>query len=484
MKYESVIGLEIHVQLSTLSKVFCGCSTKFGKEPNTLICPVCLGLPGVLPVLNQKALEYTVKTGLALNCEISSYSKFDRKTYFYPDLPKNFQISQYDMPIAMNGYLVITNREFQKRIEIIRVHLEEDAGKLVHISKNGRIEESEESLVDFNRTGIPLMEIVTAPDINSTDEAYEFLTALKNILMYLDVSDCNMEEGSLRCDANISIRPEGTKELGVKVEVKNMNSFKNLKDALEYEIERQINILESGEKIERETMLWDADSKITMPMRSKEQAHDYRYFPEPDLTPIVIDKLFIEEIRKTLPELPVERKERFIRKYKIPEYDAEVLTSSRDLADYYEECTMIYDNFKAISNWVMVDLLGFLKACNLEIKESNVKPSELVNLLKLRDDRTISGKIAKQVFEDMFKTGKSASDIIREKNLVQITDEGELNKIIEKVLSENQKSVSDYKIGKEKAFTFLIGQIMKMTGGKANPQIINKILKEKLPGDR
>lgn len=468
MNYEPVIGLEVHVQLSTNSKVFCCCSTKFGSEPNTLTCPVCLGLPGVLPVLNKKALEYIVRTGLSLNCEISNYSKFDRKTYFYPDLPKNFQISQYDMPIAKDGYLIIKYNGIQKKIGINRVHLEEDAGKLVHISKKGRIAESEESLVDLNRTGIPLMEIVTAPDIGSSDEAYEYLVSLKNILMYIEVSDCNMEEGSLRCDANISIKPVGSMELGIKVEVKNMNSFKNLKEALEYEIKRQIDIVSSGGKIERETMLWDADGQVTNPMRSKEQAHDYRYFPEPDLAPVIFDKSFIEDIRKNLPEMPLAKKERFTNEYKIPEYDAEVLTSSKDLAKYYEECVKIHNNPKLISNWVM------------ETKKTPVSPEKLANLLRLIENKTISGKIAKEVFEDMFKTGKSADEIIKEKNLIQITDEKELEEIIEKVILQNQKSVSDYKSGKEKSFTFLIGQIMKETKGCANPQIANRLLKVKL----
>ena len=478
--YEVVIGLEVHVQLKTNSKLFCGCSTKFGSPPNTQTCPVCLGLPGVLPVLNKKAIELAVRAALALNCEIEEYSKFDRKNYFYPDLPKNYQISQYDKPFSKNGYIDIVVNNEKRRIRIKRVHLEEDAGKLVHISASGQIATAEGSLVDLNRTGIPLLEIVSEPDISSPLEAYEYLLALKSILQYIGVSDCDMEKGTLRCDANISVKLKGENKLGEKVEIKNLNSFKNVQKALEYESIRQIDALKNGEKLVQETRLWDANENITYSMRTKEEAHDYRYFPEPDLVPLRLTKEMVEEIKKSLVELPQVREERFVKEYNLPEYDAKVLTSSKDIADYFEKCVSLYNKPKSISNFVMVELLGLLNANNMEILESPIKPESLVKLIKLIDEGVISSKIAKVVFEEMFSTKKDPELIVKEKGLVQITDEKTITQMVEKVIKDNPKIVEEYKGGKEKVLGNLVGQVMKMSNGKANPQIVNKILREKI----
>jgi len=501
MNYQSVIGLEVHTQLKTRSKLFCACSTEFGLPPNSNICPVCTGQPGVLPVLNKKAIEYAIRTAIALNCKIAERAIFARKNYFYPDLPKNYQISQYEMPLAEDGYLEILNAENaeisrrmqKKRIGIERVHLEEDAGKLLHAIG---AQELDYSLVDFNRTGIPLLEIVSAPEIYSPEEAYIYLQTLKSILQYLEVSDCDMEKGSLRCDANVSVRPQNVASrfigtLGVKTEIKNMNSFKALKEALTYEITRQIEVLESGEKIVQETRLWDADKGITQSMRSKEYAHDYRYFPEPDLVPLVLEKDFIEEIRKSLSELPTARKERFIKEYQLSEYDAGVLTAEKMLADYYEETInrlQITDYklqiiSKTTANWITTELLGRLNAENKTITESTVKPEDLAGLIKLIQEGIISGKIAKTVFEEMYKTGKKAEEIVKEKGLIQIADEKEIAKIVEEVLKENEPVVKEYKAGKERAIGALVGAVMKKTSGRANPQIVNKILKQKLEGE-
>jgi len=474
MDYEVIIGLEVHAELLTDSKIFCSCTTEFGGAPNTHCCPVCLGLPGVLPVTNEKAIELGVKAALALNCEISPYSKFDRKNYFYPDLPKAYQISQYDLPLARNGYLEIEVDGKTKKIGITRVHLEEDAGKLVH-SETGNY-----SLVDYNRTGVPLIEIVTEPDLRSPAEAKIFLEKLKSILQYAEVSDCKMQEGSLRCDANVSIRPVGSKEFGTKTELKNMNSFKAVQKGLEYEVKRQKKLLERGEKIIQETRRWDENSNKTYAMRSKEEAHDYRYFPEPDLPPIVLEKDYIEKIRKTLPEMPHARKKRYIEEYGLPEYDAGVITSSKALADFFEECVREYDEAKTVSNWVMGELLGTLNAMDKEIDEIALTPKHLADMLKLIDKGTISGKIAKKVFKEMIETGKSPNEIVEEKGLKQIADEGELSKIVDKVMADNPKSVEDYRAGKKKAIGYLVGQVMKETRGKANPQLVNKLLKEKL----
>lgn len=480
MEYEPVIGLEVHVHLATRSKIFCSCSTEFGQPPNSLTCPVCLGLPGSLPVLNKLALKYAIKTALALNCKIACFIKFDRKNYFYPDLPKNFQISQYDKPLSYDGYLDIILDRRVKRIGIKRVHLEEDAGKLLHEN----IEDG--SLIDYNRSGIPLLEIVSLPDINSPDESYEYLLNLKAILRYLEVSDCDMEKGSLRCDANISLRPAGSKGLGIKVELKNMNSFKGIRSALEFEIRRQEGILKRGEELFQETRLWDEEIEGTTSMRTKEEAHDYRYFPEPDLAPFIIEEKEIKEIASALPEFPNQRRERFIRDYGIPSYNASVLTFDKPLADYFEECIKSYNNPKIISNWIMTELLGQLNLRKIKIENLNLKlkPSDLTEMLKMIEQGTISGKIAKEIFAEMIATGKSAPTIVGEKSLQQLSDPEQLEKIIEKVFNENLESVEDYLKGKENAFMFLVGQVMKETKGKANPLLVNEILKKRLKGEK
>ncbi len=533
MEYETIIGLEIHVQLKTKSKIFCSCSTEFGAVPNSQVCPVCLGLPGVLPVLNKTALEYAIKAALALNCQIAKKSIFARKNYFYPDLPKSYQISQYEEPLSNKGFVeMVTGPAGQanqasgvKKIRITRVHLEEDAGKLLHE------EVKDSTLIDLNRCGVPLIEIVTEPDIKSPKEAHEFLTILKSILQYIEISDCNMEEGSLRCDANISIRKEGEK-LGVKTEIKNMNSFKAVERALDYEINRQIKALKEGKRIIQETRLWDENKEITTSMRAKEEAHDYRYFPEPDLVPIEVDREWIERIRKSLPELPEARKARFIKAYQIPDYDASILTSSRELADYYEECIKASSPLvprglevpegelgipkesreararsselnkealrfhrrnlvtlraksqagrnKSIANWIMSELLRELKEKDIGIEECKVSPKHLAEMVALIDKGSISGKMAKEVFVQMFETGKRASQIVEEKGLAQISDKEALAAVIDKVIEENPKVVEDYKKGKEKALGYLVGQVMKETKGRANPRLVNRLLKEKI----
>lgn len=473
MKYEAVIGLEVHAELLTDSKIFCGCSTKFGSEPNTQVCPVCLGLPGTLPVLNKKVVEYAVRAGLALNCTIANFSKMDRKNYFYPDLPKAYQISQYDLPLCSNGYIEIEVEGGTKRIGIKRIHIEEDAGKLLHEGTDG-------SLVDYNRAGVPLIEIVSEPDISTPEEAYQYLVKLKSILEYTEVSDCKMQEGSLRVDTNVSVRPVGTTELGTKIELKNLNSFKAVQKALEYEIKRQIKVLEEGGTIVQETRRWNEAKGITEPMRTKEEAHDYRYFPEPDLVPIIVTEEWKEEIRKTLPEMPDAKRERFITQYGLPEYDAKVITSSKKMADFFEKCASNYHSPKIVSNWLMGEFARLLNDTGKEIDEVPITPDMLIELLKLVDDNVISGSIAKTVFEEMFFTGKNPQIIVEEKSLRQIADEGELRRIVRKVIEENPKSVEDYKKGKEKALGFLVGQVMKETKGKANPQLTNQLLKEEL----
>ncbi len=481
MEYETVIGLEIHVELLTTSKMFCGCSARvFGEKPNTHTCPVCLGLPGSLPAINKKAVEYTVKIGLALNCEALSFTQFHRKNYFYPDMPKNYQISQYDFPFCVNGYLDVDMGDYVRQVGITRVHLEEDTGKLTHMGKSGRIGGADYSLVDFNRAGVPLVEIVTEPDIRTPEEAKVFTQKLKSILEHLEVSDCNMEEGSLRYDANVSLRPVGAKEFGVKTEVKNMNSFRAIQRALVYEIERQKNLLKSGERVIQETRHWDDVGNITMSLRTKEEAHDYRYFPEPDLVPMELSRIWIDELRTSLPELPNARRKRFIEEYRLPLYDAEFLTSSKAVGDYFEECAKSYPDVKKISNWIIGELTMYLNAANLEIDESAVTPRHLIQLIKLIDEGAISGKMAKNVFEEMFETGKLPKIIVEEKGLVQLTDETEIEKIIGMVLEENANVVEEYKSGKEKAFGFLVGQVMRLTKGRANPQLVNEILRKKL----
>ena len=476
-QYEAVIGLEVHVELKTNTKIFCHSSTEFGAAPNHHVCPVCLGLPGVLPVLNKQVLEYAIKAGLALNCEIADFSKFDRKNYYYPDLPKNYQISQYDLPIARLGHLQIDVDGAQKTIGVTRVHMEEDAGKLVH---QGTISTTPFSLVDYNRTGVPLIEIVSEPDMRSADEAVAYLEKLKMLIQYTDISDCKMQEGSLRCDANISVRPIGQSELGVKAEIKNMNSFKALHKAVSYEIERQIELLEDDGKVIQETRTWDEARGETLSLRSKEEAHDYRYFPDPDLAPLVIDKAWVQEIKDTLPEMPGERKERLVRDYHLPEYDASILTGSRELADYYENCVVEYKQPKIVSNWIMGDLAKLMNADNKEIQEVLVTPQHLGKMLKLLDEGTINGKIAKTVFEEMYHTGADPDAVISAKGLVQISDTGLIEQVMEEVIAANPKSVEDYRAGKVKAIGFLVGQVMKSTKGKANPGLVNELLKAKL----
>ena len=472
--YQTVIGLEVHAHLDTKSKCFCGCSTEFGQRPNSQTCPVCLGLPGSLPVLNESALQLALKAALALKCRISKFIKFDRKNYFYPDLPKNFQISQYDLPLSHDGELYVDTESGVKKIRIRRTHLEEDAGKLIHP------EDGKESLVDFNRCGIALLEIVSEPDLNSPQEAYDYLSRLKAILEYLEVSDCNMEEGSLRCDANISLMPEGRDTPGEKVELKNMNSFKGVKQALEYEMERQKALLDKEEKVVQETRLWDALDCVTVSMRSKEEAHDYRYFPEPDLAPFVLDEKYIKRIKESLPELPQAKAERFAREYKIPRYDAGVLTSDKYLADYFEECVRLYPKSKVISNWIMTELLAHLNSRNIKVRELAIKPKSFVAIFQMMDEGVISGKIAKEILPEMLDSKMEARDIVKEKGMRQITDTKGVEEIVREVIAENPKPLADYYRGKDAAFTFLVGQIMRKSRGRANPQIANKILKESL----
>ena len=477
MEFESVIGLEVHVQMNTNTKIFCGCSTQFGSGPNKQTCPVCLGLPGVLPVFNEEVLRKSVMAGLAINCSISHLSKFDRKNYFYPDLPKAYQITQFDKPICKEGFIEVNSENGKKRIRINRLHMEEDAGKSIHSDDPYK----KVSYVDFNRTGVPLMEIVSEPDLSTADEAYEYLSKLRQIMKYIEVSDCNMEEGSLRCDVNISIRPKGDTKLGQKVEVKNMNSFKAVKAAIDYEFKRQVNCMHDNERIVQETRLWDADKNVSFSMRSKEEAHDYRYFPDPDLPPIVIDDAYITAARNALPELPVARMARFISEYGLPEYDAGVLTAVKQVADYYEAAVKAGANAKRASNWIMSELLARID--DLEtIGSFIVKPASLAKLIIMIDDNTINGKIAKTVFAEMIETGKEPGKIVEEKGLKQVTDTGEIDKIVDDVISASQKSVDDFKNGNEKAIGFLVGQVMKLSKGKANPQMVNEILIRKLKG--
>jgi len=480
MKEEVVIGLEIHIQLMTKSKIFCQCSTDYiGKEPNTNTCPVCLGLPGSLPVLNKKVLEFAVRTSVALNCKINQVSRFHRKNYFYPDLPKAYQISQYDTPLSINGCMEIPLSESKEKrmIRITRVHIEEDAGKLVH---EGDITSSPYSLADYNRCGIPLAEIVTEPDFHSPEEAQIFLIKLRSIVQHLGVCDGNMEEGSMRCDANISLRDAKTGALGTKVEIKNMNSFKAVKKAMQFEVDRQKKLLAEGEKIIQETRHWDESKNITVSMRSKEEAHDYRYFPEPDLLPLKVDLKIVDKIRENLPELPEARRERFINDYQIPRYDAEILTSSKALGDYYEKTASLYSNGKVLSNWIMGELSRYLNEEKVKIEDSPISPKKLAEMLKLIDGRIISVKMAKNVFEKMFKTGKDASQIVKESGISQITDENELLKVIDKVIKENPKSIEDFNQGKENALNYLMGQVMRITKGRAKPDFVFNALKQSI----
>lgn len=470
--FEVVIGLEVHVELKTESKMFCSCPTTFGAEPNTQVCPICLGHPGVLPVINQKAVDYALAVALALNCDIAPECHFARKNYMYPDLPKGYQISQYDFPLASGGFLEIETEEGIKRIGITRVHMEEDTGKSVHTGVFGG------SLVDFNRCGVPLLEIVSEPDLRSPEEARLYLQTLRTLILYTGVSDVKMEEGSLRCDANVSLRPRGSREFGTMSEVKNMNSFRSVKRALEFEAERHYQILASGGRVVRETRHWDEIDGRTFSSRSKEEAHDYRYFPEPDLVPLVIDPAWVEKVRTGLPELPVARRQRLIRDLSLPPGDAWVLTESRELADFFDETVRLFPQPKTVANWLMGELLGYLNAHNLELREVPVTPQHLAGMLESIESGTISSKLGKVVFEDMCRTGKDPETIIRERGLVQIKDEDKIRRLAREAVENNPEAVDSFRAGKEKAIGFLVGQVMKLSGGKANPQKVNEILRE------
>ena len=491
VKYETIIGLEVHSQLLTVSKMYCSCSTDYASTPpNTHACPVCMGMPGVLPTINRRAVEFTVMTALALNCSIPEHAKFDRKNYPYPDLMKGYQISQYDRPMSGNGYLVIDIKGRKKKVGITRVHLEEDVAKLLHRTSP---EGESYSLVDINRAGMPLMEIVSEPDMNSPEEARLYLVKLRAILQYLGVSTGNMEEGSFRCDANISIRPEGAKELMGKVEVKNMNSFRAVYRALEFEEKRQREALDAGGKIAQETRGWVDDKGITVSQRSKEYAHDYRYFPEPDLPPLAFSREMVEQMRNGLPELPEAKFERFAAVYSLTPYDAGLLTDSRPLANYFEECVglsgksggeqNIQKTAKTISNWLLGDFTRLLNSSNSKIEASNIKPGHLVDMLDLVEKGTLSGPLAKTVFEEMFSSGKTAVAIVAERGLEQISDSGELAIIVDKVIADNDKAIADYRAGKEASLTFLIGQVMKASRRKANPAVVRQIIVDKLGGN-
>lgn len=478
MKYEAVIGLEVHTELQTKTKIFCSCRTSFGADPNTNVCPVCLGLPGVLPVLNKKVLEYAVRAGLALNCEISRFSKFDRKNYYYPDLPKNFQTSQFDLPICEHGYLDVEVEGEKRRIRITRAHMEEDAGKLVHHGTS--ITDSDYSLVDYNRTGTPLLEIVSEPDMRSAKEAVAYMEKMRAILQYVGISDCRMEEGSLRCDANVSVRPVGQKELGTKTEIKNINSFKGVERAIEYEAMRQAELLEDGGKVVQETRTWDEKEGVTKSMRTKEEANDYRYFPEPDLVPFTVSDEYIENIRKSLPELPDARKERYMKEFGLSSEDAVFMTNDKATADYFEAAVDADADPKACVNWLMGEFASQLSTDGIEIAKAPVSAENLAALLKLISKGTISGKIAKKVFATMWKEGGNPEEIVKAQGLVQISDTAELSKLVDEVVGKNPKAVEDFKAGKKKAVGALVGQIMKATKGKANPRVINELLNKKL----
>jgi aspartyl-tRNA(Asn)/glutamyl-tRNA(Gln) amidotransferase subunit B len=473
-RYEVVIGLEVHVQLTTKTKIFCGCSTEFGQSPNSQTCPVCLGLPGALPVLNRQVVEYAIRAGLATNCSIAPHSIFARKNYFYPDLPKGYQISQFELPICEHGWLDISTEEGgDKRVGITRIHMEEDAGKLLHNDGNS-------SSVDLNRACTPLLEVVSEPDMRSAEEAIDYLKQLHQIVVYLGVCDGNLEEGSFRCDANVSIRPWGQKELGTRAELKNLNSFRFIKQAIEYEVERQIDVIEEGGEVVQETRLFDADKGVSRSMRSKEEAHDYRYFPDPDLLPIKISSDWIENVRKDLPEMPVEKLKRYQDDLGLPAYDAGVLVAEKNVAKYFETLVVLHNQPKVCSNWIMSEVLGALKEKNISISECPVSPELLAGVLKRIDDNTISGKIAKTVFEEIWTTGKNADQVIEEKGLKQVTDSGAIEAIVDEVIAANPGQVAEFKAGKEKLMGFFVGAVMKASKGKANPGMANQLLKKKL----
>lgn len=478
-KYITVIGLEVHAELKTKTKAFCSCSTAFGSTPNTHVCPVCLGMPGALPVLNKKVVDFAIKAGLALNCDIQKYNKFDRKNYFYPDLAKNYQISQFDKPICLGGHIDIklSNGE-GKRIGITRIHMEEDAGKLNH--SGATINTSDSSAVDYNRAGVPLIEIVSEPDMRSAEEARAYMENLKAILEYTDVCDCKMQEGSLRCDANISIMPEGAKEFGTRAEIKNLNSFRALERAINYEVERQKEVIEDGGQVVQETRTWDEANGVTLSMRSKEEAHDYRYFPEPDLVPVQLDDAWIERIRETLPELPAQRQERLMKEHGLPEYDASQIVSSKAMAEYFDEAVKNAKDSKAVSNWMLGDVSAYMNNEGITIAEFKVTPAYLAELVNLIKDGVLSSKLAKKVFAEMVKEDEAPKALVKKLGLEQVSDEGAILKLVEETLAENPQSVADYKAGKDKAIGFLVGQIMKKSRGKANPGMVTKMLKEKM----
>jgi len=477
--FEGVMGLEVHAHLLTDSKIFCGCSTKFGAEPNSHTCPTCMGLPGALPVLNKKVVDFAIKLGLALHCTIKKKSIFARKNYYYPDLPKGYQISQYEEPICEHGYLDIYVDGNKKRIRILRVHMEEDAGKLVH---ENTIETSSYSLVDYNRSSTPLLEIVSEPDMGTPEEAVAYLKALRDVLIYLDICDGNMEEGSFRCDANVSVKKKDATELGTRAELKNLNSFRFIERSLAYEIERQIDLIMSGGQVVQETRLFNVEEGVTYSMRGKEEAHDYRYFPEPDLLPLIVDDQWISEIRQSLPELPMEKLERFMTEYGLPRYDAEILLSDKDLGHYFEETIQLFPEPKTVSNWIMTELLRELKDGNVSPKDSPLPPPILAELLSLIKDGTISIKIAKEIFPELYKSGVSPKQLVEKKGLLQISDESAIIATIDQVIERFPKEVSDYRDGKEKLLGFFVGQVMKETKGKANPKLLNELLVRRLKG--
>ena len=478
MKYTTVIGLEVHSELKTKSKAFCSCSTEFGGEPNTHVCPVCLGMPGALPVLNKQVVEFAIRAGLALDCEIKKFNKFDRKNYFYPDLSKNYQISQFDKPICEGGHIDIEVDGQTKRVGITRIHMEEDAGKLVH--SGATIKTSDSSAVDYNRAGVPLIEIVSEPDMRSAAEARAYMEKLKAILEYTEVSDCKMQEGSLRCDANISVMPEGATEFGTRAEIKNLNSFRALERAIEYEIQRQIQLVEDGGTVVQETRTWDDGKGMTLSMRSKEEAHDYRYFPEPDLVPVEIDDAWIARVKSELPELPAARKARLMQEKGLVDYDAENIVSTKAMAEYFDEAAKHTEDSKGIANWLLGDVSAYLNSENIAIEQFPITPANLGEMVNLINKGVLSSKLAKKVFAEMLKTGKTPQALVKELGLEQISDEGAIVKIVEETLAENPQSIIDYKAGKDRALGFLVGQIMKKSRGKANPEMVNNLLKERM----
>ncbi len=472
--FETVIGLEVHAQLKTLSKIFCSCSTRFGDEPNSNTCPVCTGMPGVLPVLNKRAVEYAIQMALAVDCQVRGRSVFARKNYFYPDLPKGYQISQYETPLAEHGHLTILVQDQEKDVGITRIHMEEDAGKSIHSSWEGV------SYVDLNRTGVPLLEIVSEPDIRSPGEAAAYLKALRDILRYLNISDGNMEEGSFRCDANVSVRPKGGDKYGTRTEIKNLNSFRNVQKALEYEVSRHVDLLMDKEEVVQETRLFDPDQGVTKSMRGKEEAHDYRYFPDPDLVPLEVDPEWAQSLREALPELPIAKLNRFIRDYSLPLEDVRVLTGERDLADFFEESVRQYHEPKKIANWMLSELLRELNQADIPVSQARIQPGHLAELVRLVEEETISGKIAKDIFPEIFAQGQSPEQLVRDRGLAQISDSQALEGVVDEVISENPDEVRKYQGGRTKLMSFFVGQVMKKTKGQANPSLVNQILQDKL----